>query len=151
MTAISWSGEGCLQRDLRYPGKRLRDRTARFRDFGALREPRRVQPWHRADDGNRTLDDADARLERDEAGGAPACASPCERAMEKQAAQAAAISSSGLVRPSGVSAREAQVTGSPPSVPLETCSIVPPPSNSDPAQVTFAVRSVAISLLPPSS
>ena len=55
-----------------------------------------------------------------------------------------AISSSGLVRPSRASAREAQLTSSGPKAPLPTLSIVPAPSIRVPAQVTFAVRSVAI-------
>src|SRR4029078_12300201 len=44
------------------------------------------------------------------AAGVPAPASACESAIEKHDAHAAAISSSGLVRPSGESAREAPVT-----------------------------------------
>ena len=42
-------------------------------------------------------------------GGVPAWASAWERAIEKQVECAAAMSSSGLVRPFGSSAREAQV------------------------------------------
>ena len=83
-------------------------------------------------------------------GGVPAPASACESAIEKHDAQAAAISSSGLVRPSGVSAREDQVTSSGPNAPLPTPSIVPLPSINEPVHVTFAVRSVAIQS-PPSS
>ena len=82
-------------------------------------------------------------------GGVPAFASPSDSAIEKQAACAAAISSSGLVRPSGSSAREAQVTSSGPNAPLPTLSIVPAPSSSEPDQVTFAVRSLMS--LPPAS
>ena len=57
-------------------------------------------------------------------GGVPARASAAESAIEKQDAQAAAISSSGLVLPSGASAREAQLTSSGPNAPLPTPSIV---------------------------
>ena len=77
-------------------------------------------------------------------GGVPAWASACESAIEKHAACAAAISSSGLVRPSGSSAREAHVTSSGPNAPLSTRSIVPAPSMSEPRHVTSARRSVAI-------
>ena len=77
-------------------------------------------------------------------GGVPASASPCESAIETQDAWAAAISSSGLVRPPGSSAREAQVTSSGPNAPLPTLSIEPLPSIRPPRQVTSACRSVAI-------
>ena len=75
-------------------------------------------------------------------GGEPARASPPDRAIEKHAAWAAAINSSGLVFPSGCSAREAHVMPSGPKAPLPTLSMVPRPSVRDPLQVTFAVRSV---------
>ena len=81
-------------------------------------------------------------------GGVPAPARAWESAIEKHEAQAAAISSSGLVRPSGVSAREAHVRSSGPNAPLPTPSILPLPSINEPVHVAFAVRSVAISRLP---
>ena len=74
-------------------------------------------------------------------GGVPPCASPCESAIEKHAACAAAISSSGLVRPSDSSARDDHVTSSGPKAPLPTLVIVPAPSTSEPDQLTCAVRS----------
>ena len=59
-------------------------------------------------------------------GAFPACASACASAMEKQEACAAAISSSGLVRPFELrSARAAHVTSSGAKAPLPTLSIVP--------------------------
>jgi hypothetical protein len=64
-------------------------------------------------------------------GGVPALASPKESAIEKHVACAAAISSSGLVRPdSSGSERDAQVTSSPEKAPLPVESIRPDPSIS---------------------
>src|SRR5438874_10297534 len=78
-------------------------------------------------------------------GGVPACASPCERAIEKHEACAAAISSSGLVRPcSSGSEREAHVMSSPSIAPLPVKSILPVPFRRFPLQVTSARRSAAI-------
>src|SRR5207245_3628150 len=74
----------------------------------------------------------------------PALASPLESAIEKQVACAAAISSSGLVRPPGSSERAGQLTSSPPSAPLDTVSMRPCPLIRSPSQVTRALRSVAI-------
>src|SRR4029078_11295780 len=71
--------------------------------------------------------------------------------IETHAALAGAVSCSGLVRPSGGSAREAQFTSSGPNAPLPTPSIRPAPSMSVPVQDTFAVRSVAISSPPRSA
>src|SRR5437667_11557558 len=51
-------------------------------------------------------------------GGLPALASVFERAIAKHEAQAAAISSSGLVLPFGSSARDVQETSSGPNAPL---------------------------------
>src|SRR4051812_11515952 len=82
-------------------------------------------------------------------GGLPAFASPFESAIAKHDAQAAAISSSGLVLPFGSSAREAQETLSAPNAPLGTCSIVPLPFIMAPSQTTFGLRSVAITPSPP--
>jgi len=77
-------------------------------------------------------------------GGVPACPSAWESAIEKHAACAAAMSSSGLVRPDGSSAREAHVTSRGPNAPLPTRSIVPLPLIRSPCHVTSARRSVAI-------
>src|SRR5436190_23298736 len=78
-------------------------------------------------------------------GGVPAWASPCESAIEKQEACAAAISSSGLVRPSSSgSERDAQVMSAPVSAPLPVNSILPVPLSRFPLHETFAVRSAAM-------
>ena len=74
-------------------------------------------------------------------GGVPAFASTLESAIEKHEACAAAMSSSGLVRPFESSVRAAHVTSSGPNAPLPTLVIVPAPSMSEPDQVTCAVRS----------
>src|SRR5918994_1184662 len=71
-------------------------------------------------------------------------ASPFENAIEKQAACAAAISSSGLVLPPGSSVRAGQLTSSPPNAPLVTESMRPLPLIRSPCHVTSALRSVAI-------
>ena len=76
--------------------------------------------------------------------GVPARASASESAIEKQAECAAAMSSSGLVFPSGSSAREAHVTSRGPNAPLPASWIVPEPSIRVPRQVVLIVRSVAI-------
>ena len=75
--------------------------------------------------------------------GVPALARAFDYAIEKHDACAAAISSSGLVRLSGLSAREAHVMGNVPT-PDEASSTVPLPSKSDPTQWAFAVRVVAM-------
>src|SRR5579859_3058883 len=64
--------------------------------------------------------------------------------MEKQAAWAAAISSSGLVRPPAVSVREDQVIGRSPIAPLPVVSIRPEPSSRLPLQLARAVDSMLI-------
>ena len=80
-------------------------------------------------------------------GGLPAFASPCESAIEKQDACAAAISSSGLVfPPEASSVRAAQLTSSGPNAPEPTSSIVPDPLIRSPRHVTEARRSAAMSL-----
>ncbi len=81
-------------------------------------------------------------------GGVPALARMFEKAIEKQDACAAAISSSGLVRPFGSSVREAHVTSRGPNAPLPTRSIVPLPLKRSPFQVTSARRSAAMRFLP---
>jgi hypothetical protein len=68
--------------------------------------------------------------------------------MEKHAAWAAAISSSGLVSPLSSPVRAAQVTGSGPNSLLPTLSIVPFPPARSPVQVTRAVFSAAIAVPP---
>ena len=79
-------------------------------------------------------------------GGVPAFARPAESAIEKHAACAAAISSSGLVLPPVASSeRAAQLTGSSPNAPLVVELIVPLPSIKPPFHVTSARRSVAMS------
>src|SRR5262245_47472851 len=78
-------------------------------------------------------------------GGVPSLARPNESAIEKHVACAAAISSSGLVRPlSSGSERDAQVTSRPPNAPLPVESIRPEPSIRPPFHVTSACRSTAI-------
>ena len=78
-------------------------------------------------------------------GGAPPCASPWESAIEKHAACAAAISSSGLVLPpAAASERAGQLTSSGPNAPEPTSSIVPDPLIRSPFHVTDACRSAAI-------
>jgi hypothetical protein len=79
-------------------------------------------------------------------GAFPACASACESAIEKHAACAAAISSSGLVALGESSARFGQLTACSPILPLVVWVIVPLPSIKLPRHVTSALRSVAISL-----
>src|SRR5438128_12079692 len=64
--------------------------------------------------------------------------------MAKQAAWEAARSSSGEVRPSGASVREAQLTGRSWKVPLEPALTPPLPLIRSPCQVTVAVRTAAI-------
>ena len=59
-----------------------------------------------------SLSNVTVALTSSRVGGVPALARSLENAIEKQAAWAAATSSSGLVRPSADSVREAQVTGS---------------------------------------
>src|SRR3954447_25309174 len=76
--------------------------------------------------------------------GWPSCASVCDSAIEKHAACAAAMSSSGLVSDPTSSDRAAQSTSSPPIAPLETESMRPFPLIRSPCQVTSAVRSVGI-------
>src|SRR5256885_7861272 len=70
-------------------------------------------------------------------------ASPLESAIEKHAACAAAISSSGLVNPFGSSERAAQLTSRPPNAPLVTEATRPLPLIRSPRHVTSALRSVA--------
>src|SRR5687768_4519241 len=63
--------------------------------------------------------------------------------MEKQEEWAAPMSSSGLVRPAGSSARDAQVTSKPPR-PDDSSSTRPEPSMREPCQVVVAERVVAM-------
>src|SRR4051812_35891499 len=78
-------------------------------------------------------------------GGVPPCASAWESAIEKHAACAAAISSSGLVAPLCASSERAgQLIFCSPIAPLVVFVIVPLPSMRLPFHVTFALRSVAI-------
>ena len=81
-------------------------------------------------------------------GGVPARPSAPERAIAKHEACAAARSSSGEVRPSGASVREAQETGRSANVPLEPAVTVPSPSASVPLQVSVAVLVAAIGVSP---
>src|SRR5829696_8128015 len=76
-------------------------------------------------------------------GGLPACASACDNAIEKHAEWAAAISSSGLVRPLGSSARDAHVTGNFPT-PDDSRLTSPDPSKSAPSHRVVACRVVAM-------
>src|SRR5215470_2050793 len=75
-------------------------------------------------------------------GGCPASDSPCDSAIEKQPEWAAAMSSSGLVRPLGASARDSQVSSKLPS-PDESRLTDPLPVASGPSQRVVAVRTVA--------
>ena len=75
-------------------------------------------------------------------GGCPASDRPCESAIEKQPEWAAAMSSSGLVRPLGASARDSQVSSKVPS-PDESRLTAPLPVASGPSQRVVAVRTVA--------
>src|SRR5262249_1448707 len=75
-------------------------------------------------------------------GGCPASDSPCDSAIEKQPEWAAAMSSSGLVRPLGASARDSQVSSKVPS-PDESRLTDPLPVASGPSQRVVAVRTVA--------
>jgi hypothetical protein len=77
-------------------------------------------------------------------GGLPAFARKLENCIEKQDACAAASNSSGLVRPSGSSVRDFQLTGMPLIVPLVTLSIVPEPLSRSPVQVTSARRTASL-------
>jgi REP element-mobilizing transposase RayT len=86
---------------------------------------------------------------RRRSGGLPAFARPSESAIEKHAACAAAISSSGLVfPPDSSSERAAQLTSSGPKAPEPTSSIVPDPLIRSPFHVTDARRSAAMSAPP---
>jgi REP element-mobilizing transposase RayT len=86
---------------------------------------------------------------RSRSGGLPAFARPSDRAIEKHAACAAAISSSGLVFPPEASSeRAAQLTSSGPKAPEPTSSIVPDPLIRSPFHVTDARRSAAMSAPP---
>src|SRR5919198_1180602 len=78
--------------------------------------------------------------------GWPACARPFESAIEKHAACAAAMSSSGLVFDCASSERARQSTSSPPIAPLVTESMRPLPLIRSPCHVTSALRSVASGL-----
>jgi hypothetical protein len=64
--------------------------------------------------------------------------------MQKQDAWAAATSSSGLVRPSADSVRDAQVTGNSEKAPLVDAETTPLPDIRSPRQTAFAVRITAI-------
>src|SRR5215210_4408837 len=79
-------------------------------------------------------------------GSLPCSASVLENAIAKQLAWAAAISSSGLVLPSGRSVREAHVTGISWIASLLTRSKVPDPLKRLPLHTTFARRS-AVAIL----
>src|SRR5438105_15773658 len=76
-------------------------------------------------------------------GGVPPCASPCESAIEKQAASAAAISSSGLVPAEASSARARHVRPTSVAAPLPSEN-VPEPLIRSPFHVALAVCSAAI-------
>ena len=81
-------------------------------------------------------------------GGVPPLASALDSAIEKHDEWAAAISSSGLVRPFGSSVRDAHVTSNEPS-PLDSRVTVPLPSVSGPCHSVAAKRVVAIVFLLP--
>jgi hypothetical protein len=67
--------------------------------------------------------------------------------MAKHAACAAATSSSGLVRPSEISVREAHVTGRSANAPDEIADTSPAPEVRAPDQVASARRMAAIGFL----
>src|SRR4051794_26245539 len=77
------------------------------------------------------------------AGGVSFLASALENAIEKHDECAAAISSSGLVRPSASFARDAQVTSNVPR-PEDSSVTCPFPSRREPSQCVVALRVVAI-------
>ena len=77
-------------------------------------------------------------------GGVPARPSAPDRAIEKQAAWAAARSSSGLVLPSDDSVRAAHDTGSSEKLPDDMAETVPDPVARAPDQVASARRIAAI-------
>ena len=75
------------------------------------------------------------------AGGCLLVLSSLENAMQKQAAWAAARSSSGLVLPPGASVLDAQVTPASVNSPLLRADTVPLPSKRLPCHVALAERS----------
>ena len=76
----------------------------------------------------------------------PRLDSSFESAMPKQAAWAAASSSSGLVRPPASSVREAHVTGASVNSPVLSADTVPAPLKRSPSQTALALRSATSSL-----
>src|SRR5919106_3831681 len=80
-------------------------------------------------------------LVRSSSGALPACARMLDRDIEKHAACAAAISSSGLVLPPDSSVRAAHVTGSGPVAPLLSNVTVPEPPNRSPFHTALPRRS----------
>src|SRR3954463_7619245 len=80
-------------------------------------------------------------------GGVPFFASPFENAIEKQAACAAATSSSGLVWPAGPPVRDAQLTGRRVIEPEVTYVICPEPDTRSPLHVAWACRDTAMRIL----
>ena len=109
------SGQGGVEGDRR-AGEGLAHGAVRLGVLGGLGEVARPTGREPNPHGEVDARDALAGLEGDvgsgvqRLGGVPACARAWDSAIEKHAEWAAAISSSGLVRPSGSSALEAQVT-----------------------------------------
>ena len=142
------SAERCRERDLG-AGERLAHWAAGLGGFRSSCEGGGVEPRDRASNGQVDARDAGAGREGDAGSGLErlrrrACfVSALDRAMEKHEECAAAISSSGLVRPFGCSARDAHVTSNPPR-PDDTSSTRPVPSISDPFQVVRASRVAAM-------
>ena len=144
-------GEGRLERD-RDGLQGLAHWAAGPRALCRLLELLGRHTGHDAGDLDDDAGDSGAGLERDVSSGVeggrrlPGPARPPDRAIEKQEECAAAMSSSGLVRPSGSSARDAHVTL---KVPMpEDCMVTwPAPSVRVPSQWEVAVRLVAIVVL----
>ncbi len=90
-----------------------------------------------------------AALTRSRSAGVPDVANPCDKAIAKQQACAAASSSSGLVLPPGSSSvREAHVTGSSVNRLLLPAETVPLPFMRSPSHTAEARRIAAIFLSP---
>ena len=143
------SGERGVERD-RGGGERLAHRAVRLGRLGGRDEVLRRHARHRAPHREVDARDPLARLERDVRGGVErvgrraGAGQAWDRAIEKQAEWAAAISSSGLVRPSASLARDAQVTSKVPCP--DDCSVTwPAPSMREPSQCVVAFRVVAMS------
>ena len=93
-----------------------------------------------------TLSNVTVALTRNCCGGVPALPRPAESAIEKQLAWAAAINSSGLVRPSGCSVRAGQLTPRSANAWLVVAVTTPLPDGRSPVQVASARLTAAMNL-----